>query len=321
MIDKVLKNLNATLRQLNPIPKLFPLATFHTRTWAKFRYVYGPRLRISGAVPVERLENGNMLIALNRKTPLGNKGDLIAIPLDFTIYRKVLWNGFWEPKDCAFLAAGLEAARTNGSTRSLFIDIGAHCGMVTRQVLNMSDVSSDIVLFEPLLRHTEALEFNLRKFRGSHNIKIERVALSTSDGTTQFFTELMNRGNSSVFKSVVRDAKYEVNDITLVNTSEYFSQHFRSYDHIVLKCDTQGLDVSILTRIPPEIWQNVYCAVVEVWALPEIQASEVDVMMSMFDGFKWMSWDPEGKTPITTSELRDFWLSQSRKWGNVFLRR
>ena len=111
-----------------------------------------------------------------------------------------------------------------------------------------------------------------------------------------------------------------VNEIELRDTAEYCADFLSGFDSYVIKCDTQGMDALILSRIPQRIWENVECAVIEVWALPEINELDVEKLLSMWEGFKYVSWEPNSKKTITLDEINQFWLKKSGKeLGNLFL--
>lgn len=308
------------IRALNPFPKPFPLATFPKRTWRKLLFVYGPIMRFSGGSAVSVAPNGNVIVQLNRTTPLGEKGDQIQVPEDGIIFKEVIRYGLWELQESQFLAIGLKECPSTDDTKTVLIDIGANCGLITRQALSLSNSDCDVVLFEPLKLHTDAIEFNLKSKRLRNSIKIEQAGLGDADETVKFFTDLSNKGNSSVFSDLITDANYEVSEIQLLNTQTYFETHISNYDCVILKSDTQGLDASILSRIPSSVWEKIQRAVIEVWAIPGVQTADVDVLISIFEKHFYMSWEGLG-SKISIDELRNLWLSQSDQSKNLFLRK
>ena len=320
-IQQTTHGLKRHLLAHNPIAKPFPLITFPQRTWSKFLFVYGPLLRISGGTRIAEAPNGNAIIRLNDNGPLGSKGDLIQVPEDGIIYKDVVRYGFWEPEESMFLAQGIQEVPSDQNSNTVLIDIGANSGLITRQTLNLANSRCDVVLFEPLKKHTDAIEFNVQPFMPRHQIRIEQVGLSDQNSSAHLFTDLSNKGNSSVFQSAIADAHHEVNDIILVSTHEYFTTHLNAYDHFVLKCDTQGLDASILSKIPSDMWTKVQRAVIEVWAIPEVQEADVDALLPSLEDFPIVAWDAEIDTAVSIAEVRDFWLSRSGESRNLFLRR
>lgn len=81
------------------------------------------------------------------------------------------------------------------------------------------------------------------------------------------------------------------------------------------------MDALILSRIPMKIWQTVESAVIEVWALPEVEEIDVHNLLAMWKDFNFISWSSnltEGGD-ITLSDVEKFWLSKSRLERNLFL--
>jgi len=93
------------------------------------------------------------------------------------------------------------------------------------------------------------------------------------------YTESKNYGNTSLFESAVPEMDRIQQKILLVNTEHFFENNLMSYDRYVIKCDTQGMDTLICSNIPDMVWQKTECAIIEVWALPEINAQHVDSLL------------------------------------------
>jgi hypothetical protein len=82
------------------------------------------------------------------------------------------------------------------------------------------------------------------------------------------------------------------------------------------------MDALILSRIPHRIWENVERAVIEVWAIPEVNEVDVEKLLSMWEGFKYVSWAPNSHANISFTEVSEFWLKKSGKESrNLFLSR
>jgi phage-related protein len=75
-----------------------------------------------------------------------------------------------------------------------------------------------------------------------------------------------------------------------------------------------------LSRLPKRIWENCESAVIEVWALDEISRKDVDHLLSKCQDFAQVSWYPNARgREIELSEVREFWLSKSGSYRNLFL--
>ena len=189
--------------------------------------------------------------------------------------------------------------------------------------MNLAETDNDLFLFEPLPKHSLALKFNVGQLTGK--VIVNEFALGDKNETTTIFTQISNYGNSSLIESVVPEFEQIRTEVNVVDAKQYSIQHLALYDSLVIKCDTQGMDPLILSRIPDVIWDKVICAVVEVWALPEIEIRHVESLIKMWSGFKIeleiLSPMKKRKVQISSSDLRKIWIGKSHTQGNLYLTR
>ena len=306
-----------------PLPKILPIKTFPHRLLRKFTLIINNLMRnlgaisgIIGARKVGNSMNGNVLLRLNKSYPLGKKGLVLELPRDRTIYNRVKRYGCWEFNESTFLAQGLKTAENKSDSKIAFLDIGANTGLVTLQVINYSNSESDFFLFEPIPKHVDAIKYNLGKMP---NVQINEFALSNLNGSAFIYTDNYNKGNSSLIKAVVPDRKYVKTLINLVDADEWCKSNLKEYTGFVIKSDTQGMDSLILSRIPEEIWKAVECAIIEVWALPDINSLTVMNLLYRFQDFSYASWDPFSGQLVSMEEIRDFWLNKNGESRNLYL--
>ena len=313
------------VRVLSWIPLVWPLPvkTFPQRLIRKWLSIpknlfvpYGLKFGFLGAKVVGETPSGNTLLQLNRDYALGSKGTVLELPLDKHIYEYVKSYGFWELEESKFLARGLKRLGKLPSSTTALLDIGANTGLVTLQAMNLAKTNNEVFLFEPIPRHALAIKHNLKNLL---NIHINEFALSNENGKTEIFTEASNHGNTSVLKSVVKSIGQIRTQIKLVDTTEYCDKFLNRFDSYVIKCDTQGMDALVLSRIPNRIWQNTELAIIEVWALPEISERDVTDLLAMCQRFKYASWHPIFRKRLDFNEISEFWLSKSGTSRNLFL--
>ena len=319
-------------RKWIPVPSPTPIKTFPRRLIKKWlliakEVVYftnevistiGSRLGFLGARIVGVTPNGNTLLQLNKDYALGCKGTVLELPRDRFIYESVKRKGFWELEESEFLARGLKrACRDSGTQKVALLDIGANTGLVTLQAMNLSNTNAEVFLFEPVPRHASAIKQNLRNLSNFH---LNEFGLSNKNRQANIFTEATNHGNTSLLNSVVPETGMITTQIQLVETTAYCNKFLGNFDSYVIKCDTQGMDALILSRIPEWIWKNCESAVIEVWALSEIDEKDVQALLSMCQEFEYVGWHPNtGKEKIELSEVSEFWLSKSGSNENLFL--
>lgn len=259
------------------------------------------------------------MLRLRRASPLGNKGTIVELPMDEVMFSAVLTKGEWSLELSKFLCAGLEGGEISQGKAAL-LDIGANTGLVTLQVVNMTSRSHNYFLFEPIPRHVSAINRNLDTESLGPRLQIMPVALSDNNGTSEIFTSITNHGNSSLSETVVGYPEEHVRTtIETVNTAEYFVGFGPEFNRFVIKCDTQGMDQVILARLPLELWGRVERAVVEVWALPEVQRSDVGTLVDIWRDFRVISWDADLNSRVDLEEVQDFWTGQTGRWKDLYI--
>jgi FkbM family methyltransferase len=268
----------------------------------------------SGAKNVGISPSGNNFLKLNKNYPLGHKGTIIELPKDNVIFKYVRLRGNWELEESKFLACELQKAEGIKS-KVAFLDIGANTGLVALQAINIAGSTAEIFLFEPVPRHAFAISQNLKNLPNTH---LNEFALSDKNGEAEIFTDTLNQGNTSLFNSAAPFAEIKT-QIKLVDTLEYCNNFLKIFDSFVIKSDTQGMDALILSRIPNWIWQKCECAVIEVWALPEINKKHVEDLLIKIQKFEFIDWTPKSQKKITLHEISDFWLDKSGAQRNLFL--
>ena len=280
---------------------------------------YFCELGLFGAKILGTASSGNTLLKLNRDSPLGARGTVIELPEDRVIFRSVRLTGRWEPETSEFLREGLDTPKKTGSNSAL-LDIGANAGLISLQTMVLANYSHDYFLFEPLPQHVAAIRHNLAL--QSSIFHVVPKGLSKSAGVQTIYTETRNYGNSSFLESAVSNAKVETNtQIETIDTEVFFKDFGKDFGHFVIKSDTQGMDALILSRIPRHIWKKTVRAVVEVWALPDIDETDVQQLLALWGKFGRMSWNSELSPPIEENEIKEFWTSKSGRQKNLFLER
>jgi FkbM family methyltransferase len=266
-------------------------------------------------------KGGNTLLTLNRNSPLGPRGTIIALPRDRVVFESVRQEGSYSPDVSEFLRGGLDSA-PQPSTPAALLDIGANTGLVSLQTMNSAKGSHEYFLFEPLPRHVEAIKHNLSNASVEQKVHVHQVALSNETGTATIFTEQVNHGNSSLLQeAIVYPAEQIKTLVKTVDTARFFRDFGQEFDRFVIKYDTQGMDALILSLIPSRIWERVQRVAVEVWALPHTDISGVERVLDMCKNFGSVSWGPELKEKIEFQEVFDFWTGKSSEEKNLFLSR
>jgi len=274
-----------------------------------------------GSKPTGKAPSGNSLLRMNRESAIGPKGFEIELPRDKVIYWAVRCRGEWELAEAKFIADGLRRAESKRIGKVALFDIGANTGLITLQAMNLAKTKNEIFLFEPIPRHIQAIESNLRYLKDNRRIFINDFALSNRNGLSSIWTESPNHGNSSLLENAVPYIGRIETRIRTVDTFEYFISVSDQFTSCVIKCDTQGMDALILSRIPPEVWEKVESALIEIWALDEIDEKDVRTFCQLISDFGEISWTPDMINMIDLDEVSTFWLAKTKQFRNLFLRR
>jgi FkbM family methyltransferase len=310
------------LRNYIPLVYPFPLRTFLPRL--KFKIKLQSMLLVSelgfrGCKKVGTSKNGNVYLKFNRSTWLAKRNIVIEIPEDQVIYRQVRITGSWEVSDCRFLAGffsdrsgeGTRTTMSELSKRPIFRDFGANCGLISRQVFNLSEIKPKILFIEPKGNHVAAIRFNFKDLNEHVDFEICNFALGKENSNSTIYTERINAGNTSLMKSAVHGVAFQEEVISVKDTVEFCKEYLNFEDSYVIKSDMQGSDAQVLSRIPEAIWSNTLAAIVEVWALPEVNPDDVNSLLTLWSNFSKIYWNENLEEVVELKDVSNFWLSKS----------
>lgn len=288
----------------------------------KCLFLLGNLLRLSGAHKVAEDPSGIAKVKLNTKSKLGNRGECFFIPIDDVIYKQVILSGAWESKVSTFFSQTMN--HLGNKTSVGFIDIGAHVGLITSQILNNLSFATSCFLVEPLRTHVDALELNLEKYKLSENkIHIFPFALGETEKSSSLNKSDSNSGGASLFdlsSRYERDSIFE-HKIEIKNASAFFAQ-LPTLEHYLLKCDAEGSDAYLIGRLPINLIDRMVAMVVEISAREYLDHKVVNDAIAVLERFEFRSWDPTHKeSNLSLSEIKEFWLSKSQREANLYLKK
>jgi FkbM family methyltransferase len=278
---------------------------------------------LSGAIPGPYSTSGNGTLILRFGSELGEKGDVIELPRDGVIYEHVRKSGSWETNSSYFLSRTLRSLEKEGLTdKTAFVDLGANSGLVTLQTFRYSKTSSVAIIVEPLPKHIQAIRNNLRKLNMSQErLKIFPIALGNQDGEFEIFTETNNQGNSSFLAGAIQNSPHTKTKVVMKRAVDFFTQNLAIFQHLVIKSDLQGMDASVLSALPENILNKVESAVVEVWALPDVNPKDVHRFIERLSKKHLLGWSEATLGKTTSESVENFWLSQSSKAKDLYVRK
>ena len=280
-----------------------------------------PTLRLSGARKIENMRNTNSHLILNRTQALGEKNFIIEVPKDKVIFEHVKRLGCWEVEVCLFLSQGLKEIANREKKIGTLIDLGANSGLISLQTARMLKSGALLVLVEPIPIHVEAINFNLSTLAETFDVTIFPIALGKNNEKMHIYSDVKNFGNTSLSINAMPNHDFLSQIVDVEDARDWAVANLDESEFFVIKCDLQGHDAMVLSRIPERIWDKTECAVVEIWASTEIEAADVDKCLSIWSGYQRLSWDAEGQISSTLEEIRIFWLSQVNAQRNLFISR
>jgi hypothetical protein len=151
-----------------------------------------------------------------------------------------------------------------------------------------------------------------------HKIRTLNAALGRETGTSVFFQELRNTGNSSLLGSMMGQSISSEIEIEILSAREFSLSIASEFDVIMLKSDLQGYDAQVLAGLCDEFWSKLDCAVVEILSAPEVSAEDVEIVMGKLEFYFKVSWKPDGEAIQDLREISDFWLSGTYSQKNLY---
>ena len=198
------------------------------------------------------------------------------------------------------------------SQKAVFVDIGANVGLSTRQLLcTLGDQIEHVYCYEPDPDNFRLLSSNLANFSDS-KVTLSNAGLGAGDTTLTLYRDRANSGNYSLNLSMIDPPSQENDDIkdqlpVEIICAEKESQKWTTHGlPIILKCDTQGYDETIISSLPTSLWSaNVLGGVMEI-----SQCKDKNYDLKRFESFlnncHFKSFDLSSRTSLPTSDIIDY---------------
>jgi FkbM family methyltransferase len=257
------------------------------------------------------------LMCLKRSGFLGKKGDLFLVPRDRMMYRHMRALGSWDRSTIQFLVSNVKSAEQGKEIPHTLIDLGSNIGLISLQVLNQTTLLKSICI-EPMASLMECASYNLVNY--SNRVALFNFALAERDGSARFYYDEKNCGNGSLDSSLL-PAVTSYSEVKTRSTKKFFEQEIDPSLNYVLKSDIQGSEAMVLSEIPPKSWAAINFAVIEIWATPNLDHLAVWKCAREFDKYDYVSWHPNKRDKIDSSELVEFWLRGDGQMRNIYLER
>jgi FkbM family methyltransferase len=257
-----------------------------------------------------------MMIKLLRHSLLGKRNAVIYVPSDETITKSIIRNGYWEKEEVRHLSE--KALQAHGKVN--LIDLGAHAGLISLQILNLVPSIFKAILVEPVPLHAKCINLNLLPF----NSKIElcNFALSKVAGIKEGYTDVLNRGNFTLERAAASN-KYESIKVEAIGARKFSQSLTMLGGDLIIKSDLQGMDAEVLDEFDNEVWEKTIACVIEVWSLPAVNKDAVQSLVKKlkvhFSVWEIHLMDFESRVRVSPDDLSTRWADSSGRYTNLFL--
>jgi len=203
----------------------------------------------------DKIKPNYLNFKINKNCPLGKTGDELFLLFDNIITPKVLLRGSWDVFVVNFIKEN-----TKKNNNYYFFDIGAHIGLITRQVANLNIKVKKFFCFEPLKMHFNLLKKNCGFLK---KINFYNYAIGVKKDKRKIYTNKLNSGNSSLIK--INKSQYQYTFVLEANTAlkKIIKANYIK-KNIIYKSDTEGYDEMIFLSLEENIIKKIDIAILEI---------------------------------------------------------
>jgi FkbM family methyltransferase len=142
------------------------------------------------------------------------------------------------------------------------VDIGANMGLFSRQLLVSIPAIAKVFAYESEPQNFSCLVHNVQPFAGK--VVTIQAAVANSAGKMEFYLDPMNSGNFSLAADAMPPSFTKI----MVQTNDAAAESvawLNSEQRIFYKSDTEGFDELVAIAIRPEVWQEIFAGIIEIW--------------------------------------------------------
>lgn len=242
-------------------------------------------------------KHGQVNLISIKDSNIANRFQKVRMTLDLGLLPDVLSEGTWQPEISDFLLEGLKK-----NQKVLILDLGAHSGIISRQILVAVQRNRGLGIVPPILVCVEPnpLEFrnlviNLRDFP---DVNFFNVAIHPHLTSVQLTSDWINSGNSTVLSNTISGARQKnIFEVQCVNLQELINK-FSTDCPIILKSDIEGLDIVAMSSFDINSWDRLERFVVELYGDVHDDLMKISSELQNFNLF-W----PDSRSPISLLEI------------------
>ena len=236
---------------------------------------------------------------IKKNTALGKKNDKLSLPLDELITPRVFNKEKWDYFIIKFIKNNIKFKT------SVFFDVGANIGLISRQLQNLNLCIKKYYCFEPELNSFKILKKNLLEDKTI----FFNFGLSSKTKYTKMYINNLNKSDNSIYIEKYKNKKNNYSNILLKDSNTILKKIIKKdkLSNIIYKSDTQGMDEEIFLNLGKEILDHIYILIIEI--------SNFDFLEKNIDKFlmkikKFNKIFNENQKQITCDELKSLILKK-----------
>ena len=179
----------------------------------------------------------NVKIKFFKNTSLAKKGEALYLKIDGQILPKIIKTGKFDDFLFNFLNKNLKE-------NSLFIDVGANHGLVSKQVSNLKKIKK-IITFEPV---KDIYELSILNLKDKKYVEQFNYGWSKNNNKYPLYENPANSGDYSLIPNKQRNIKHIFNFKNANNVLNRIIKKNKKLS-LILKTDCQGYDIELFNSI------------------------------------------------------------------------
>lgn len=144
--------------------------------------------------------------------------------------------------------------------------------------------------------------------------------MDSEANSKDLFINPNNLGNISAFR-LLESKQFSKKTINTSNAKLFFTKVIKDFDSFILKCDIEGYDAKVLSRLPKEFFEKLNAAVIEIYPHPVINQSDIVNTINRLSVFESFGFRPDMKYPITNKALELYWLDTTKSVRNIYYKK
>jgi FkbM family methyltransferase len=256
----------------------------------------------------ERLKVETLIITPGKTSPFflcddDNHPIDLHLACDNVVTPAILSANSWQSEIVQFTKMACAA-----SPSLCLIDVGANCGLYSRQCLSAMPGITSLHAYEPHHRNFKSLQSNLA---GIARVQCANFGLFDKTTTKELYLDPENSGNYSLSLAAM-PSHYTKIKVKVVDVRHEAKKWADANLPIFYKSDTQGFDERIAVRPELDFWKNVGGGIFELWRIKKPEY-DMDRFVKIVESFDSRVFSHQPQVPVSTAEVVNYLQSEDRQ--------